>query len=313
MSGRSTTLALACSLAAHAALLAVAGLSPRAASAVEAPAIPDRWAGDTFDLNALLPRGSPAAALPGASGADATGNGEQPSTPSPEVGPPEAVPVAVKREAKRAEAPRAKDTHRASAREATKHKKPAAGASNVAAASPSASSVATAGQEGAGTGSGTAGSSGAAGVGGVRNLAVAFTRAIPMAVSGDPVWGKLRLGDAGKFDLRIEVDDAGKIVSAAPTTSAIAPHLAGLVQRTLPFLRAGRFALSHANVEAGVQTLEVSVSLSEVAGGVPDDESSAGPYALGFEPPSGGRPGRAYFTLRSGRHVEVLVKVVDSG
>jgi len=162
-----------------------------------------------------------------------------------------------------------------------------------------------------GSGRGTAGASGAVGAGGVRNLAVAFTRAIPIAVSGDPVWATLRIGNAGTFDVRIEVDEAGKIVSAAPARGPVPAHLQILVQRTLTMLRAGRFALSHLDVSAGAQTLRVSVELSMVEGGVGDDDVSAGPYALGFEPPGGGKPGRAYFTLRSGRHVEVTVTVVD--
>lgn len=312
MSGRSTTLALACSIAAHAAVLVVVGVVSRPAAAVEAASASDPWAGDTFDLDALLP---PAAQTP----ASQAGLAGQAAAAVELPQPAERALAARPEPPATSDEPAAKPpepSRKPPKRRVVERPREAAGRD----ASPATSSVASAEAlappapgDGPGAGSGTAGSSGAVGVGGVRNLAVAFTRAIPMAVSGDPVWGTLKLGDAGTFELRIEVDDAGKIVSAAPTRDGVAPHLQGLVQRTLPFLRAGRFALSHANVEAGVQTLQVSVSLSQVEGGVTDDDSSAGPYALGFEPPAEGRPGRAYFTLRSGRHVEVVVKVVGAG
>ncbi len=151
---------------------------------------------------------------------------------------------------------------------------------------------------------------GAAGQGTIRNLGVAFTRAIPIAISGDPAWATTLIGSAGGFDLTVTIDDAGKIVSAVPRPLSIAPHLQHLIDRTLTFLRAGRFSLSQAGVSAGIQTLRISALVSDVAGGVDPGESSAGPFALGFEPPSDGRPGKAYFTLRSGRHVEVLVTVL---
>ncbi len=125
------------------------------------------------------------------------------------------------------------------------------------------------------------------------------------------MWATLHIGEVGTLDVRIEVDEAGKIVSAAPARSPVPVHLQALVQRTVAMLRAGRFAITHRDVRAGSQTLRVSVALSMVEGGVGNDDVSAGPYALGFEPPGGGKPGRAYFTLRSGRHVEVTVTVVD--
>lgn len=316
----STAAALASSMAAHAALLLIVGIwTAPAGSAEDARPSGDQWTGETFELEALLP---------------AAGRGAAPVEPA--MG--QSAPIRVRAaEAAPAPAPVARaegEDALAGAASAATRAKPAqheAKADRVparpqrpkaASVSSSPAAVASAGDTapaGAGSGlaaqsgTGAAGGAGAVGQGSVRSLAVAFTRAIPIAVSGDPVWGTLKLGDAGSFDLRIEVDETGRIVSATPSTTPVPDHLQHLVQRTLTFLRAGRFSLVHATVGAGVQVLRVSVLLSEVQGGVPDDDVSAGPYALGFEPPAESKAGRAYFTLRSGRHVEVLVKVVGEG
>jgi hypothetical protein len=145
----------------------------------------------------------------------------------------------------------------------------------------------------------------------VRNLARAFTRAIPAACSGDPIWQSLPLGAAGSFDLTIAIDEDGHITSAVPSSAAVPPHLSRLAERTISLLRAGRFALSRTDATAGEETLRIGVVLSSVGAPAESDPSSTGPFDLGFEPPSPGHAGRAYFTLRSGRHVEVSVKIVE--
>lgn len=317
MSTRSTTVALICSAAVHIAVVVAAGVVSKSAAAWDGVPASDQWAGDTFDIEALLPRGGgqSAEALPAPPSKEPATSlpepvpppkAEKPSVPLPTPEP--AAPDEPAVSPPKVERPPAKAPHPpagAATRDRNVDSSPVSSVPTVA------SGAAPAGSGGE-VGTGSAGSSGAVGVGGVRNLAVAVTRAIPIAVSGDPVWGTLALGNAGSLDLRIEVDEAGKIVSAAPATTPVAPHLQRLVERTLPFLRAGRFALSNMTVTAGVETLRISVSVSEVAGGVADEDRSAGPYALGFEPPRDGQPGRGYFTLRSGRHVEVLVKVIGA-
>jgi outer membrane biosynthesis protein TonB len=141
---------------------------------------------------------------------------------------------------------------------------------------------------------------------GVRNLPRAFTRAIPAAVSADPAWGELALGRIGSVEVTISVDDDGKIaeVDIAQTTP---PVLKRLVDRTMVLLRAGRFALAGVD-GAGRQKLEIDVVLSHRNLAVdPDDQRLV--LELGHEPPTDSAPGRAYFTLRSGRHVEARIRI----
>ena len=56
------------------------------------------------------------------------------------------------------------------------------------------------------------------------------------------------------------------------------------------------------NGGAGTETLRLDVTLSE-------RPKNDGPLALGFEAPSPGNPGRAYFQLASGRFVEAKVAI----
>ncbi|MCU0691737.1 MAG: hypothetical protein MUF54_10080 [Polyangiaceae bacterium] len=154
--------------------------------------------------------------------------------------------------------------------------------------------------------------SGAVGRRGVRHLATAFTRAVPIANAGDPIWRRLPVGDAGQVQVQIVVDDAGHIQAADLLRASTVPaHLRKLVDNTLVMLRAGTFALAYAGgVSAGSQILRIEVRISRVDGGVAARDLSAGPFSLGHEPPRDGRPGRAHFTLRTGEHVEVTVRVV---
>lgn len=310
MSKGSTGAALMCSVAAHLTLVLGVGVAATPAAARDASPASDPWHGDTFELAALLPgKGQPEAPDVTAP----TDKSEPAGSPAPAT---ERERAAARPEPAPQQSPRRLLVDPASPALQPGPARRSGASSTEVRRSDTAAPTASAGapqppREGAE--SGGAGTSGAAGMAGVRNLPLAFTRAVPMAASGDPAWGSLPLGDAGSCELRIEVNEDGRIVSAAPLTSPLAGHLQRLVERTLTFLRAGRFALSHAGVGAGTETLRISVVLSEVEGGVPEDDSSAGPYALGFEPPQGPTPGRAWFTLRSGRHVEVAVRIVGSG
>ena len=145
---------------------------------------------------------------------------------------------------------------------------------------------------------------------GPRDLARAFTRAIPVAVSGDPIWATLAVGSAGSFDLKIVLGDDGRIASATPDRP-VAEHLRVVAARTVSLLGTGTFAI-RAEPGGGVQVLRISALISNSEGAPPEDQSSAGAYGLGFEAPVGGKPGKAHFTLRSGRHIEITVRVLPS-
>jgi hypothetical protein len=145
----------------------------------------------------------------------------------------------------------------------------------------------------------------------VRNLATAFARAMPIANTGDPVWGTLPLGPAGSLQVSLEVDETGKLVRAVPSESSRAPeHLVRLIDRTLALLRAGRFALTGTEPQAGSETFLLEARIEQVETTPGDDPSMAGPYALGFAAPHKGEPGYATFTLRTGRRVHIAIKLV---
>lgn len=182
-----------------------------------------------------------------------------------------------------------------------------AAAPAVSAAPALASAVpATSGSPGSGTGR-----FGAAGTRrGVRNLATAFARAMPIANSADPVWTTLPVGSAGSLDVTLEVGDDGKITGAKPVDAARAPqHLVRLVQRTLTLLRAGRFALTNPDASAGSETYRLEARIEQVEAAA--DDTSAGPYALGFKAPTRDTKGHATFTLRTGRRITVELSLVQ--
>ena len=135
-----------------------------------------------------------------------------------------------------------------------------------------------------------------------RGFAKAFTRALPAANSGDPIWSQLALGPAGSVRVTVAVDEEGEIAESTVLDNPRRPpvHLARLVERTLLLLQGGRFALTRTN--SGTETLRVDVTLSE-------RPTANGPLALGFEAPTRDTPGRAYFELASGRVVEATIAI----
>ncbi|MGK4006679.1 hypothetical protein WMF31_28925 [Sorangium sp. So ce1036] len=154
-------------------------------------------------------------------------------------------------------------------------------------------------------GEGGRGDFGAAGSSAVRSLGRAFTRAIPPACQGDPIWATLPPGSAGKARFVIDIDDAGRIASWRPEgEEPPARQLGNLAKRTIALLGGGTFAVARGAVTAGRQTLEVSAVVRAGAG----DEETGAPADLAwrFE---GGR-GRASFAQPGGRHVEIVVQVV---
>ncbi|AUX21060.1 hypothetical protein SOCEGT47_015380 [Sorangium cellulosum] len=154
-------------------------------------------------------------------------------------------------------------------------------------------------------GEGGQGDFGAAGSSAARSLGRAFTRAIPPACQGDPIWATLPPGSAGKARFVIDIDDAGRIASWRPEgEEPPARQLGNLAKRTIALLGGGTFAVARGAVTAGRQTLEVSAVVRAGAG----DEETGAPADLAwrFE---GGR-GRASFAQPGGRHVEIVVQVV---
>lgn len=148
---------------------------------------------------------------------------------------------------------------------------------------------------------------------GVRSLPGAFARAIPPATGADPIWQSLPTGTQRPFILAIEVNADGHIESAkilgAHDGEEIAPQFEHLRQRVIALLGGGLFALQN-NGTGGRDLFRITITLSDRA--VKDDSEPAELVERGFEPPRGSAPGRAYFTLASGRHFEAKVEVLGS-
>ena len=148
---------------------------------------------------------------------------------------------------------------------------------------------------------------------GVRSLPGAFARAIPPATGADPIWQTLPTGTQRPFILAVEVDAEGHIASAkildAHDGGEIPTQFEHLRQRVIALLGGGLFALQNRGA-AGRDLFRITITLSDRA--VKEESEPAELVERGFEPPRGNAPGRAYFTLASGRHFEAKVEVLGS-
>ncbi len=312
--------ALALSVGLHA-VIAALGLTLMArSSAVHAaprPDRPDAWVGETFDIDGLVrgavPAAEPAPAPPAVAAAPpAPARAESPTTaesitPPPPTATADPAPAPLATAAPSAAKPKRRHHvhHRPAPAPVASSAAPAQSGGSAPDRQPDPGATAAASASAATTAaSGTFGAAGLAP--GVRDLGKAFTRALPRASSGDPLWSTLPVGDAGTFHVVIRVDDAGHLGDARAVEDTPPPQLAHLLARTVMLLRGGLFALSSSG-GAGSETLRISVTISA---GTPSDDIDANPadtVALGFDPPRPGKPGRGWFTLASGRHVEARV------
>jgi hypothetical protein len=183
-------------------------------------------------------------------------------------------------------------------------------------ASPNAESAAAAPPETNGshaqTSAATSGSFGSEGLPpGVRSLPSAFTRAIPPATGADPIWQSLPVGTQEPFILAMQVDAEGHIGTAKILLSHdegdIPPQFEHIRQRVTALLGGGLFALKNGS-SSGTDLFRITITLSDRA--VQQESASGELLERGFDPPIGKTPGRAYFTLASGRHFEARVEVI---
>ncbi|MFO0661146.1 MAG: hypothetical protein U0165_15135 [Polyangiaceae bacterium] len=138
-----------------------------------------------------------------------------------------------------------------------------------------------------------------------RDLPRAFTRASKDAGHGDKTWGEIGPGHTLKIEVDIEVDSEGKIAGSKPHTASPPPVLIELVRRTIALLRYGVFALKADALAAGSIRLRIVATTSEV-----DPSSvSGGTSSMSYEYNSG--HGAARFTQVSGRHVELVIDVLN--
>jgi len=164
-------------------------------------------------------------------------------------------------------------------------------------------STAPAVARGAGPG-GTFGAEGSAP--GVRDLVRSFVRALPMIASSDPAWSLLPLGVAGSSTVTLAIDEDGRprVVGALSGPA----HLRKLIMKTVSVMSSGRFGIASTEGLVSEQKLTVSVMLTQQATPTQDQAISGGVFALSFEPPDAHNVSHAFFTLASGRRVEVSVR-----
>jgi hypothetical protein len=145
---------------------------------------------------------------------------------------------------------------------------------------------------------------------GTRDLVRSFVRAIPAAASSDPEWATVPMGPAGTADLTLVLDSDAKPHVKEPIDPRVPAPLRRLIQKTMLVLSGGRFAA--VGEAPGSQRLRIAVSVTQLAPAPASAMQSGGAFGLGFEPPNDQRVSRAFFTLASGRHIEVTVRAAQS-
>lgn len=308
--------ALVLSVLAHAAVLAVSPFV--AARELDEPVVaarlpmPESGGGDTFEIDGLVDDDrsaigdvAPRTESPSEANSDQAARGNEQTASEPP--PPAARPAAAHRERDLPEADVPTEHVYDKPPRAPKRRKTLAERLGLP-ASPAGGADATPGDNGEGKGR----HYGAAGLPrGVRNIAGDFARALPAAVSADRVWSRRALGSAGEVEVVLSIDDQGRIEDhAVPHDTPL--YLEDMVSRTVALLHGGRFALTAAPGRPGKETLRIAVTLSKRD---PIEQEGSDPHHalnLGHEPPEQDRPGKAYFTLASGRHFEAEVTIVAS-
>jgi hypothetical protein len=177
-------------------------------------------------------------------------------------------------------------------------------------AAPAASAAAGSTGSSGSASSGTFGAEGAAA--GVRDLVRSFVRAIPIVASSDPIWANLPLGAAGSAEVTLGLDGEGKPFAAQPLESAAPTHLRRLVQKTLSVMSGGRFAVPPSDAPAAEQKLRIAIALTQQEPPAERDVATGGAFSLRFEPADAHHVSRAFFTLASGRRVEVSVRQLSA-
>ncbi len=148
---------------------------------------------------------------------------------------------------------------------------------------------------------------------GVRSLPSAFTRAIPPATGADPIWQTLPAGAQRPFTIAIRVDADGHIQDSKILEdhqgNEPPEQFVHFRERVVALLGAGLFALQD-HVASGYGVFRITITLSDRA--LENEGEPAQLVERGFDPPRGTQPGRAYFTLASGRHFVAKVEVLNA-
>jgi hypothetical protein len=116
----------------------------------------------------------------------------------------------------------------------------------------------------------------------------------------------LPAGDAGT--LRAELVVTSGSIEAVTGLEQGPLALRRLVERTVRLIERGRFQVAFDGSESGTEVLTITARILDRAVAEDPLDDSDAVMELGSEGPTRERPGRAFFTLASGRHVEIEIR-----
>ncbi len=310
--GFRSTLAICVSLALHAATITLLSGAQAADRAVEVER-PDVWSGDMVDIEPLFTRAAETRAARPANAAEppAEASPAEPVLPrakpkSPPVEPEAATPPEAPPDPQ-SESPKP-PSPKPSSPEPPAVAKAAAPLAASATQPPTTADSPSQPPTPAPTGSAETANGGASDLpAGVRRLDKAFVRAITAATHRDPYWRSAPAGSVGSARIRLSVDADGKLGEMVTEPREVEAAIGRVLTRTALMLKSGRFALPQGQ-GAGVVQIELEIVLSDGAATEDADDPTA-TVTMGFTPPSQTKPGRAYFSLASGRRFEATVRL----
>ena len=140
---------------------------------------------------------------------------------------------------------------------------------------------------------------------GVRELAGAFTRNLPLAIQRERAWDQMPFGAAESFIVEVSLDDEGRVARwqlGALVIGEHPRHVKELARRAVALLGRNQFRFS-GRFGAGTQRFSLRISIEKQR--AYDDELADpnGLFGQGSEPPQPDRPGRAWSQRNSGRVV----------
>lgn len=315
--------ALTASIGCHVVLGRLAGAAVDEAPVHPAPPVwTSAWVGDTVDVETLL-----SSALPAAEPRDSIPAPAQPSPAAPPVPeepsrqdqppapaakpPPKSRPSPPPRDHRESEPARAPSQPASKdgtgdAEQGDSHTRAAAAAfafrpSVRQARDPEAPPQAGSAHAERGGGSSSSGTVGMPS--GVRDLAAALTRNLPIAAQREPSWEQVALGSKERCVLRVSLNDEGRVSDWELVPLAVGEHpkrIKELARRAVALLGRGQFGVK-SRFGAGAHRVELVVRVEQGAAHNADFVRPEDLFAQGSVPPTGARPGKAYLRLNSGR------------
>ncbi len=151
---------------------------------------------------------------------------------------------------------------------------------------------------------------------GVRDLAAALTRNLPLAVQREPGWDELALEVEEVANVVVMLDPEGRVRGweleprAAPGDHP--KRMRELARRAVALLGRGQYMLP-TGFGSGALRIEISVRAEQGSAHGDDLAEPDDLHAQGWEPPRGALPGTAYFKRNSGRVLRMELRLPSAG